>query len=80
MTWRKIRFFYKVLFHNDSSEFQLGCVPPYLSIQCVHGIDGILSLREMNKSVISDLLYPFNSTCRLENTVNNSIKSYKTMK
>ncbi len=75
----KSEFFNKALLHNYSSEFQLGCVLPHLSIQCIHGIDGILSLREMNKSVISDLLHPFNSTCRWTNTVNNSIKFYKTM-
>ena len=34
-----------------------------LPVESVHGIDGVFSLSEMDKGVVSDLLHPLHSAC-----------------
>lgn len=40
-----------------------------LSIQRVHGIDGVFSLSEMHKGVVSDLLHSLHCACNPMNTL-----------
>lgn len=43
-----------------------------LSVERVHGVDGVFSLSEMHKGVVSDLLHSLHRTC---NTMNALVKS-----
>lgn len=43
-----------------------------LSIERVHGVDGVFSLSEMHEGVVSDLLHSLYRTC---NTMNALVKS-----